>query len=253
MTPLAYRAFKHRAGFLDLAGEIRNQIYELVMLNAERAIDMVTLVHYPREVFSPQTLGYRGLTQTCRQVRREFLPLYNKRNVYVEIDIRDITRFVNTFYHPKDLERLKKTSGSIEISLDREMTNPRVDLSDELDLLPLLRLLIKVPHLHARLVATTYIHEDGVPRFIHDLGTLFRLVKTDKKMLYHILHSMQRLVLKPLPSREPEAPRPELEMWLAAVPTGRDIALQKMIARDTGFSDLKALAISFPYFYTTTR
>lgn len=236
------------------APEIRNQIYELVMLNEQKSIDMIKLFYCPRELVLPQTSGYRGLTQLCRQVRQEFLPIYQTRTVYVEIDVYDVNRFVDTFYHLDDLQSLVHCRGSIEISLDREENEAHLGSSDHVDLLPLLRLLIMAPYLHARLVATTYILDGGVPEFIHDLGTLLRIPKIEKiEMRQHLLDSMQRLILTPLPPFGRGASQPKLELWLASEAMGHDLILRKRLLHDTGFAGLKAMEMSLrfsPMYYT---
>ncbi|KAF1934974.1 hypothetical protein EJ02DRAFT_460776 [Clathrospora elynae] len=231
-----------RAGFLDLAGELRNQIYELVMINDENDIGITELVHYPRSQYQPQAYSYRGLVHVSRQVREEFFPLYQTRIVYVEIDVRDVARFVDTFYDLENAQALAQATGSIEISLDR---NPRPFDADvkEVDLLPLLRLLILAPNVHARFVATKFIREEGMPQIIHDLGILLRMPKVVKVgMRHHLLYTINRLVLSPLPSPKLDAPVPELRILLSSEASPR-----AELIRVTGLSNLQAVSVVMQY------
>ncbi|KAH7383988.1 hypothetical protein BKA66DRAFT_570173 [Pyrenochaeta sp. MPI-SDFR-AT-0127] len=218
------------------------------MFNEQKCIEMIRLFYRPQEQFLPQTSGYRGLTQLCRQVRHEFLPIYQKRTVYVEIDVHDAARFVNTFYGLNDLQALGRASGSIEISFDREAPGDHVDKSNQVDLLPLLRLLVMAPHLHARFIATTYISGNGVPIFIHDLGILLRIPKVERdEIRKHLFHSIQRLILAPLPSLMPDAEEPELEIWLASESMGHDLTMRKRLLYETGLVSLKELGLALRF------
>ena len=219
MIPHPFKAAKNpRAGFLDLPGgtstrhptcapkltwqheEIRNYVYDLVLYNMDKDIQLLKLRYTADVKPTTKVPGYRGLTQICRQVREEFRPLYQAHNVYVEIDIRHAARYVTTFYDRSDYKALAKVNGSIEISLNNVSWylgfTDQDDTEDELELLPLLQLLSLAPDLHARVVATAYISEHGVPQSVHGLNGLLRIPKMmSRRVKQDILYSIEKATL----------------------------------------------------------
>ena len=205
------------------------------MLNEGKDIGLLKLGHYPQTNFPPQICRYRALTQLCRRVRQEFLPLWQQRHIYAEISLCDTARFVDTFYDLEDPRVVAAANGSLEISLDREA---RLGDPNEVDLLPLLRLLIKAPRLHSQSVAIRYIRDDGMPDYIRDFVTLLRLPKVEKEELRnHFLYLIEKLILTPLPS--PDAPFPQLKIRPNMYTLKHDLHSLDTFFAQYGFAQLK--------------
>jgi len=96
---------------LRLLGELRNIVYDLLITDEE-----VPLMHEP---YLPEYINWeeaasgRALTQTCHELRAEFLPLY-KRKTNVNVPLVD-------FAHYKDvwLKNVTGLQGRIVLSLKR--------------------------------------------------------------------------------------------------------------------------------------
>ncbi|KAF2846254.1 hypothetical protein T440DRAFT_558398 [Plenodomus tracheiphilus IPT5] len=76
---------------LTLPGELRNRIYEYCTNGSP-----LTMTH--QSGLRDNTRQFRGLTQTCRQIREEYRPLYMSRNVMKFHDIKTLQGYVGDFY-----------------------------------------------------------------------------------------------------------------------------------------------------------
>ncbi|XPT03120.1 hypothetical protein M3J09_012222 [Ascochyta lentis] len=152
------------ARLLTIPGEIRNRIYELAVEDANAWENIIkgcetdsqgddddTLAH--RKSMLPRLISqthhkflgsgilpakledwdnlrrkYLGLTQTCHQVRQEFLPMYSK--IWVGVDALDLDKYVHDFIVQRAQDRSGYT-GCIEIGVNRGF----VDIRDFLFLL----------------------------------------------------------------------------------------------------------------------
>jgi hypothetical protein len=79
--------------FLDLPAELRTYVYEFATSSLEAN---VKLSHRPDRKNSTQPQGLSTLTQVCKEIRGEFLPLYMKI-VPIEINLRALQTFMSTF------------------------------------------------------------------------------------------------------------------------------------------------------------
>jgi hypothetical protein len=122
--------------------ELRNYIYKYA---AEQSIS-VKLVHRPGHStdnidYAEQDRKLLGLTQTCRQIRAEFLPVYLEKTTiaffYLQVD-----QYVSTFVDPQD-GTYEDAVGSV-LLLSVNAACPSVDI------LPLIKLIARAPRFTAR-------------------------------------------------------------------------------------------------------
>ncbi|KAF2020258.1 hypothetical protein BU24DRAFT_459855 [Aaosphaeria arxii CBS 175.79] len=127
--------------FLDLPGEIRNQIYELCLTNTEQAL----IAHLPRlrtlrprrsESTGPRVDRRRckGLTQVCSAIRNEFRPMY-MLGQEVGLDFTDLAKYIEAFY-PKGIA-LDAQVGNITIAISSKITAAEKD-PNGIDVFPML-------------------------------------------------------------------------------------------------------------------
>ncbi|CAN9430071.1 unnamed protein product [Alternaria alternata] len=86
--------FAPPTGLLELPGELRNRIYDLAQES-----DQVRLVYKPslhHEQVEQTSRQFFGLTQVCRKLRVEYLPIYNAHTI-VSIDCVHTASYIDTF------------------------------------------------------------------------------------------------------------------------------------------------------------
>ncbi|KAJ4358646.1 uncharacterized protein N0V89_003230 [Didymosphaeria variabile] len=129
---------KRPIGFLDLPAELRNRVYDYAVESEPFNTDLVPLLTYrpmTQNTWSTKHLArstrkHFGLTQVCKRVRIEYLPLW-KCNVWLKISYHDFYSFVDTFYAqheedtpaPKWLQIVSDHGGGLD-----DLPKPRVDL-----------------------------------------------------------------------------------------------------------------------------
>jgi hypothetical protein len=114
-----------------MATELRNQIYEFALEIHE------TLIYERHIVPRPGVLAFKpwaerswtgfGLTQTCRQVRAEYRPLW-LRNLFILASFNGIHRFVDTFL--SSALELEQAPERVQIAWDRGMDDGDGDKQD---------------------------------------------------------------------------------------------------------------------------
>ena len=124
-----------------------------------------------------------GLTQVCRQVRDEFLPMHRQHiSAHVQ-DVATLEKFVDVFFH--DLE---KACGTVVLSPSSTKYN--------VELAPLIRLLLAAPQLVIKFGDVYKIYESCLNSLID-----VRLNDTWKKFFEEavtsVLHTPRRLIIKP--------------------------------------------------------
>ncbi|KAH7067920.1 hypothetical protein FB567DRAFT_599329 [Paraphoma chrysanthemicola] len=112
---------------LDLSPEIRNLIYEYMV--EERPIRMcrhddAALVLRDGETAPARQRQYYNLTQVCRQIRQEYLPIYARKTRYI----------IDLWTQRGNLAKLDKVNGHVSIDIDAACFD-----MEPIDLLPLLR------------------------------------------------------------------------------------------------------------------
>jgi hypothetical protein len=98
--------------------------------------------------------SFRGLTQTCRAIRKEYRPAYMAHTVFF-MRLLDTYAFIARYVTPHG----EAASANMVINFDLSLTNI------ETNILPLLQLLERLPNVRARV---SY----HVPTIQHDLNTL---------------------------------------------------------------------------------
>ncbi|CAN9359219.1 hypothetical protein CC77DRAFT_300428 [Alternaria alternata] len=86
---------------LELPGELRNRIYDFV-----QEPDQVRLVYKPslhHKQVEQTSQQFFGLTQVCRKLRVEYLPIYNAQTI-VSIGCLHTASYVDTFILPAGVE-----------------------------------------------------------------------------------------------------------------------------------------------------
>jgi len=128
--------------------EIRNRIYKKAFEGAEQvavlvspgnsAVDKNGLRHRPPH-WDRSDRPLLGLTQTCRQIRIEVLPIY-MRNLRVILASDDLYKYLDLFlFHGEPVVDIEKVETEITIS------NTNAHEGDETDIAPLLRLRRRSP------------------------------------------------------------------------------------------------------------
>lgn len=166
-----------------------------------------------------------------------------KSGIYVELDVYDSANFIDTFYKTDDRPKVAQKHGSIELSLDRDHHYSGHDTLSDVDLLPLLQLLVLEPCLHARFVAISSIGVEGVLTYIHELGILLRIAKCDnKKTKLFIMHMLESVWLNAFPSSDTKVA--SLRRFVTMKGTrGCNRKLWDELVRDTGVKHLKCVEL----------
>ncbi|KAF2737391.1 hypothetical protein EJ04DRAFT_592999 [Polyplosphaeria fusca] len=130
-----------KTGFLDLPGEIRNQIYEYAVAETEGPWKQAFVKHAPRRRGlrartnrKPSLRPFLALTQVCRLVRVEFRPWFLNTQEMI-VDINDMEKYVKTFY-PADDSMIRFGQIKIGLSLVIKANNRG---NEGIDILPVLR------------------------------------------------------------------------------------------------------------------
>ncbi|KAH6625852.1 hypothetical protein C7974DRAFT_396835 [Boeremia exigua] len=127
-----------KIGLLTIPGELRNRIYEALLccdppvdndslprLVPRSNSDNVSAPTHPSYWAGFQRQAY-GLTQCCRQVRKELLPMY-RENTKIRIDIWDLKNYLAKVIQPATTADPELLYGNISI----DVTSPcRIDLQD---------------------------------------------------------------------------------------------------------------------------
>jgi hypothetical protein len=190
--------------------ETRNQIYELVMRNENDAASFVTYTYKPGRTYSSHTTGNQGLSQVCRQVRLEFLPLFQQRAVYSRVNIQDLGLYLKTFFDLGNIHLYATLYGSIQVDLHSLAGSTQ----QSVDLLPLFKMLLVAPRLQATFAAAHVVSIDGPPPFLEDMCKLLRIMKRvdDKTMRHHILRLLKSIELS-LPVTKEYVPHLVVKQW----------------------------------------
>ncbi|KAH7082798.1 hypothetical protein BKA63DRAFT_138302 [Paraphoma chrysanthemicola] len=230
---MATNRMRQHAGFLDLPGETRNQIYKFTLTNENDLTDPVLLIRHCDQPATEGTVRSRSLTQLCRLVRREFMPIYMRRHIFVRVKIRDIEAYVTTFFDPRNFDLFAELFGHIEVDLDvqDDQSNASVNL------LPLMQLMLRAPKLNMGFDAIHMIHPSRPPAFLHEICLVLRLMKVPNNFrTLEVLLSMQKVTLT-LPLSTTSIP--ELRLWLWSRPG----ASPPGYIHDLGFSNFKELRV----------
>ncbi|CAN9475514.1 unnamed protein product [Alternaria alternata] len=92
---------------LALPGELRNKIYSF-------CVEPVPVSLRLRHEDNTEPVGkFRCLTQTCRQIRREFQPLYRNQTIIRLESTYHYARYIRDFYPPADEDTMLRYRGSI--------------------------------------------------------------------------------------------------------------------------------------------
>jgi hypothetical protein len=138
-------------GFLDLPGELRNQVYEYVFLSCS-TLDRALAV-----------------CSSSRQVRSEYLPLFFERGkVYLHFYL--IQRFLEVFF-PSDATEDNKKKAVCTICINIAESNPRG--STRIDMQWLIRFLLEHPGVNISFFGNTVL--DRVARDLKKLVAIARL------------------------------------------------------------------------------
>ncbi|KAI4942696.1 hypothetical protein J4E91_009865 [Alternaria rosae] len=117
---------------LKLPGELRNRIYGFA-----QEPDDIHLVHKltrQYEYAGQPKRQFFGLTQACRQLRTEYLPIY-KAQTRVQIQCLDSLPYINTFVLPTGTEP-KQARGNLTVQLPDHGYEPKGELGTKGDLAP---------------------------------------------------------------------------------------------------------------------
>ena len=155
-----------------MSQELRNRIYEYVIAQKRnrRPTEILlipppyptkSLLSCPGRLLSWSKLRRQtlGLSQTCRQLRREFLPLH-QRIAPISISQTDVERYVTDFF-PKD----SQANGTLEIRLSR----PR-----KVSLLQLFKLIVRSPKfiVHLYSLCDWYDSTNAIVRLLLDSASM---------------------------------------------------------------------------------
>jgi hypothetical protein len=167
----------------SIPGELRNKIYEYCKSNEEEKV--LNVHHYPNGVPRRSFRGvtqttnfsysYWGFTQTCRQVREEFVPwLLEKRKV--RTPLATLNDYVDTFPRPDPVSG--KRIGWVEpIFCGARLSNKGVEIME------LLKHHYNDPGFHLQLRPTGMnpvhkaLEQESNPRLNYDELKIFRLLK----------------------------------------------------------------------------
>jgi hypothetical protein len=166
------------------------------MRNEVAAATFTTYARTQGRTQPPSATSARCLSQICQQIRHEFLPLFQQCLVYPLINIRDAKDYIKTFLKFSDTGAYASLFGSLRIELGSSASVDR----PETNVLPLFRLLLLAPKLHATFFAVHLITAEGTPDFVSDLTKLLRIMKTGNKMVHeHILGGSFHSIMLSLP------------------------------------------------------
>jgi len=122
----------------------------------------MTALHTPNSDWRNSNRPLLGLTQTCRQIRAEFLPMYMD-NLHVVISCTHVDKYVDLFVlQGKQAEEVEHAQCSMSILATDQDTNFRIE-GINVDLLPLLRLCSANPDIQVDICSgvnrTTHLHQ----------------------------------------------------------------------------------------------
>jgi hypothetical protein len=153
---------KHLDQILQLlirSAELRNYVYKFA---AEQSIS-VELLHDPSHStdnidYAEQDCKLLGLTQTCRQIRAEFLPVYLEKTT-VAFPYDQVDQYVSTFVDPQD--------GTYEDAVGKViMLRPIIRATRSfVDILPFIKLIARAPRFTASFAKMDSSSFDYIPLY----------------------------------------------------------------------------------------
>ena len=94
---------------------------------------------------------FLALTQVCRQIRQEYLPMYREKSE-VWIQLEDVDKYLVTFYPSKDPTVIKDYCGNLVIRTETGSSMYQTEISETTtDTLPLIKLCYAAPKISCRL------------------------------------------------------------------------------------------------------
>jgi hypothetical protein len=192
--------------FLALPGEVRNKIYEYA---AESISQPPTFSKHPKRRSASQRPLFLGLTQVCRQIRTEYLPLYRSRTIHI-VGVDEATKYIDTFFWAETVDsallNIPKYEGTFYVQIPDYFWagyadgEPQYDIP--IDILPLLRFAIRAPRFDFHFMSVEYYpytkvwHQCGqsvftvMERFFSRSATsLLRYLSLRPQSISHILFS----------------------------------------------------------------
>ncbi|EDU44971.1 predicted protein [Pyrenophora tritici-repentis Pt-1C-BFP] len=176
------------ASLLDLPPEVRNRIYE--SMNEDVPIRMCrhddpALAPRDGETAPAPKRQFYGLTQACRQLRSEFLPIYAKKAHYI----------IDLWSQKANLVNIDALQGQVSMDIDAACFD-----MEPIDLLPLIRTLVRKNRTDCQFTSTEGVVFRSIAEIVLELNKL--LPKTDgstKSWLSAVNGPMKRIDLHLFP------------------------------------------------------
>ncbi|RYO35158.1 hypothetical protein AA0111_g3221 [Alternaria arborescens] len=105
--------FAPPTGLLELPGELRNRIYDFAQESGQVRVVYKQSLHL--EQVEQTSRQFCGLTQVCRKLRVEYLPVYNAQTI-VSIDWLHTASYIDTFILPAGVEPEQARGNLIALS-----------------------------------------------------------------------------------------------------------------------------------------
>jgi hypothetical protein len=178
---------------------------------------------------------FLGLTQTCRQLRAEFMPVYRTKTVH-EVHIADIPKYVGD-YIQAGISEDKDATGNIVIELPSG--NERVDRMHSVYLTPLIRLRLAVTYSKPKFLVrfryehgSLFYHGPGLARELDQLVSFERTTDAPSAWELYVRNALHAVCIKT------DGPRVGLRMY---VKRGHDEEFIKEYGQSTSSHWTKAL------------
>ncbi|KNG50880.1 hypothetical protein TW65_01858 [Stemphylium lycopersici] len=176
------------ASFLNLPPEVRNQIYD--KMNEDVPIRMVrhddpALVLREGESARTQRRQFYNLTQVCHDIRDEFLPVYENKMHYI----------IDLWSQKTNLAKVEALKGQVSMDIDAACFD-----MEPIDLLPLLRCLIRTGRTDCRFTSTEGVVFRSISEIVAELNKLLPAADgSNKNWLEAVMGPMKKIDLHLFP------------------------------------------------------
>ncbi|XP_014557250.1 hypothetical protein COCVIDRAFT_15477 [Bipolaris victoriae FI3] len=174
--------------FLNMPPEVRNKIYE--QMNEDGPIRMCrsddpALALRDGESARAQRRQFYNLTQVCREIRNEFLPVYARKTEYI----------IDLWGQRANLSKVETLNAKVSMDIDAACFD-----MEPIDLLPLLRCLVRAGRTDCRFTSTEGVVFRSISEIVDELNKLLPAANgSNKNWLEAISGPMKRIDLHLFP------------------------------------------------------